>query len=69
MGLAAPAPGVVPAVADLDALDRLDAHQGLGEQPVELAVPVDVTAEADRQAVAEHLDDPAERVSLLGREP
>ena len=67
MGLGSPAPGDLEAVADLDALDRLDAHQRLGQQGVELAVPVHVAAEPDRHAVGEHLDDAAERVAVLGR--
>ena len=47
-------PGVareLEAVADLDALDRLDAHQRAGQPRVEAAVPVHVRAEAGRQAV------------------
>ena len=67
MGLAAPAAGDLEAVADLDALHRLDAHQRLGQQAVELAVPVHVAAEPDRHAVGQHLDDAAERVAVLGR--
>ena len=43
--------GEVEAVADLDALDRLDAHQRAGQPGVEPAVPVHVGAEARRQAV------------------
>ena len=66
MGLAAAPAGDLEPVADLDALHRLDAHHRLGQQRVELAVPVDVAAEADRHAVAEHLDDAAERVAVLG---
>src|SRR3954451_904665 len=60
---AAPA-GHVEALAELDGLHRLDAHQGLREHPVELAVPMHVAAETDRHAVAEHLDDATERVAL-----
>ena len=60
-------PGDLEAVADLDALHRLDAHQRLREQAVDAAVPVDVRAEPGRDAVAEHLDDAAERVPGLGR--
>ena len=48
VGLRAPAPGHVEALAQLDALDRLDAHERLREQAVELAVPVHVAAEARR---------------------
>ena len=67
VGHASPSAGDLEPVADLDALDGLDAHDRLGEQRVELAVPVHVAAEADRHAVAEHLDDAAERVAVLGR--
>ena len=67
VGLAPPPAGDVEAVAELDALDGLDAHERLGEEAVELAVPVDVAAEADGHAVGEHLDDAAERVAVLGR--
>ena len=66
VGDAAAPGGDVEAVADLDALDRLDAHHRLGEQAVELAVPVDVAAQPDGHAVGEHLDHPAERVAVLG---
>ena len=55
------------AVADLDALDRLDAHQRAGQPRVEPAVPVHVRAEARRQAVHDHLDDAAEGVAVLVR--
>ncbi len=57
--------GELEAVADLDALDGLDAHEGGGEAGVEPAVPVDVRAEADRDAVGEDLDDAAEGVAVL----
>src|SRR3954470_7121820 len=42
VGLRPAATGDLEAVTDLDALDRLDRHQGAGEQRVELAVPVHV---------------------------
>ena len=67
VGLAAPPAGDLEAVADLDALDGLDRHEGAGEQRVELAVPVDVAAEPDGHAVGEDLDDAAEAVAVLGR--
>src|SRR5581483_6024677 len=55
-------------VADLDALHRLDAHERLREEPVDLAVPVDVRPETGRHAVAEHLHHATERVTdLRGR--
>ena len=59
--------GELEAVADLDALDRLDAHQRAGEPRVEAAVPVHVRAEAGREAVHHDLDDTAERVAVLVR--
>ena len=62
-----PPPGDLEPVADLDALDGLDAHDRLGEERIEFAVPVDVAAEADRHTEAEHLDHAAERVAVLGR--
>ena len=49
--------------ADLDALDRVDAHQRAGEIAVELAV--DRRAEARRHAFGHHLDDGADRRALL----
>ena len=68
MRLAAALARDLEAVADLDALHGLDAHQRLREQAVDLAVPVHVRTETRRHAVAEHLDDPAEGVAdLRGR--
>lgn len=58
-------PGEVEAVADLDALDGLDAHERAGEAGVEPAVPVHVRAEPDGHAVRQHLDDAAEGVAVL----
>ena len=55
------------AVADLDALDRLDAHQRRGEPRVEAVVLARVRAEARRNAGRAHLDDAAERVAILAR--
>ena len=56
------------AVADLDALDRLDAHHRGGELAVEPVVAAGERAQADRQPVRDHLDDAAEGVAvLLGR--
>ena len=57
--------GQLEAVAHLDALDRLDAHQRPGQPAVEAPVPVHVRAEAGRQAVHDHLDDAAEGVAVL----
>ena len=42
-------------------------QQGLGQEGVEAAVPVDVAAQPDRHPVAEHLHHPAQRVAVLGR--
>ena len=67
VGLGSATTGDLETVTDLDALDRLDAHHRLGEHAVDLAVPVDVAAEADRNAVGEHLDDAAERIAFFGR--
>ena len=49
-----------PGVADLHALDRLDAHERPRQPRVEAAVPVHVGAQADRHAVRQHLHDAAE---------
>ena len=57
----------VEAVAHLDALHRLDAHERLREPAVDAAVPVHVRPEPWRDAVPEHLEHPAERVSGLRR--
>jgi hypothetical protein len=50
-------------VADLDALDRLDPHEGPGQPGVEAPVPVHVAADAGGQPVGEHLDDTADGVA------
>jgi hypothetical protein len=55
------------AVSDLDALDRLDAHEGSGEAGVETPVPVHMGAETRRQVVGEDFDDSAEGVPGLLR--
>ncbi len=62
-----PPAGHVPTLADLDRLDGLDAHEGLGQQAVEPAVPVNVAAQPDRHAVGEDLGHSAEGVAVLGR--
>jgi hypothetical protein len=51
-------------LADLDALERLDAHQRARQARVELAVPVHVAAQPGRQAGGHDLDDAAERVAV-----
>ena len=55
------------AVADLDALHRLDAHQRRGEPRVEPVLLARVRAEPGRDAARAHLDDAAERVAVLAR--
>ena len=42
--------------ADADALDRRNRHHRLRKAAVELAIPVHVAAEADRQAARDHLE-------------
>src|SRR5690606_34204324 len=56
--------GAAEAVADLDALERLHAHQRRRQPRVELAVPVHVAAQPGRHAVGDDLDDTAEGVAL-----
>ena len=55
------------AFAELHALHRLDAHERLRDQAVDLAVPVHVRPETRRHPVAEHLDHTTERVARGGR--
>ena len=61
--LGAAHPRRLEAPSDLDALDRLQAQQRMREASVELAIPLHVAAEADRQSGRDHLDDAAERVA------
>ena len=63
MRIGAPLGRAGRALADLHVLDGLDAHEGLGQQPVETAVPVHVTTEADRGPVDEDLDHSSEGVA------
>ncbi len=65
VNLRAAPPRRLEAEADLDALDRLHGHHGLRDPAVELAIPLRMRAEADRQAVDPHLDHAAEGVALL----
>ena len=65
MDLRAAAAGRLEAQADLDALDRLHGHHGLGQPAVELAVPLGVRAQAEGQALDAHFDDAAERVAVF----
>ena len=57
--------GGLDSQADLDGLDRLDAHDGAGQPGVELAVPLGVAAQPDRAAGDDRLDDAAQRVAGL----
>ena len=52
------------AVADLDALDGLDAHHGSREARVEPILLRRVRPQAGRDAGRAHLDDPADRVAI-----
>src|SRR4051794_901577 len=65
--LASPPTGGRETVADLDTLDRLDAHQGAGEAGVESAVPVHVRTETRRQAVNYYFDNTTKSVAVLLR--
>ncbi len=65
VGDGAAAAGCLEAVADLHALDRLDAHDRAGQLAVEAVVTACERAESDGQPVDHHLDDSAERVAVL----
>ena len=58
-------PGRLESQADLHALDRLHGHHGLRQTAVELAVPLGMRAQAERQPLDAHLDDAAQRVAFL----
>src|SRR5690606_16126142 len=49
---------------DLDALDRLDRHERLGQAAIEATVPRDMASEADRHAASDDLDNPAQSVAI-----
>src|SRR5690606_3952781 len=49
---------------DLDAFDRLDRHERLGQATVQATVPRDVASEADRYAASDDLDNPAQSVAI-----
>src|SRR5205085_12100288 len=55
------------AVADLDTLHRLDAHDRRSEARVEPVLLGRVGAEPGRRAGRTHLDDAADRVAVLAR--
>ena len=65
--LRAGTPGRLETHADLDPLDRLHRHHGLGQPAVELLVPLRVRAEAEGDALDADLDHAAQRVALLLR--
>ena len=67
VGLRAAQLGELEAVADLDALDRLDAHQRRRQPRVQPLLLGRVRAEPRRHAVRAHLDDPADGVTLGAR--
>ena len=51
--------------AELHALYRVDGEDGLGQAPVELAIPVHVAAEPKRHAARDDAERPAEGVPPL----
>src|SRR5712691_68256 len=55
----------VEALAKFNALDSLQTHQCMSDSPVELAVPLHMTAQADRQPIRDYCDHSAERVPVL----
>ena len=68
MGTTAAPAGGLEAVADLDTLDRLDAHYRGSELAVEPAVTADERSQAHRQTDRDRFDDAAQGVAvLLGR--
>ena len=64
VGLGAALLGRLEAEPEADALEGVDAADGLGDAAVELAVPLDVGAEAEGHAGDAHLDLAAERVAV-----
>ncbi len=65
MSLGAAPGGSQEAVTDLDTLDGLDAHESGRKLRIELAIPVNVGAEPGRNTVGQHLDDPAQGVTVV----
>src|SRR5579859_4760615 len=55
--------GIGEPIADLHALDGLDAHHRRTEATVEPLVPLAVRAQSDGQSVSDHLEDAAQRVA------
>jgi hypothetical protein len=68
LGLGAGQPRHGEPLAELHALDGVDAQDRLRQQPVELAVPLRVATQAGGHADGSHLEDAAQRLAgLLGR--
>ena len=65
MSLAAATTRCGETVADLHAFDRLNTHQCCCQARVKPPVPVNMTAEARREAMSDHFHDPAERVAVF----
>jgi len=65
MDVRSPAFGHAEAGADLDALLGLNAHHRARDPGVQLAIPVDVTAQAGRHAERDDLENPADGVALF----
>ena len=63
--LRAASPRCLEPQADLDSLDGLHGHHGLGQPAVELYVPLRVRSQPERQAFDAHFENPAERVALF----
>jgi hypothetical protein len=53
------------AAADADRLDRRDRHERLGQTAIQLAIPVDIAAEARRHAMHEDFEAAAHRIAGL----
>jgi hypothetical protein len=52
---------------NLDAFDGMDAHQRLRQAPIQLAIPVHVRAQADRQAFDDDFKNAADRITGFAR--
>ena len=64
MGLGATLLGGIEPEANADALECVDAGDGLGNAPIEFAVPLHVGAETEGSAGDAHLDLPAEGIAV-----
>ena len=65
MGPAAASCGLREAVADLDSLDRLNAHERRGQSSIETPIRLDVRPQPDRHIRRDDLDHAAERIAVL----